>query len=105
MGLLSWLFGRGKKSRVKHASHPKKVPRPHTLPTPESDWKAATVKFFNAKNGFGFLALEDGGKDVYIHASALKNAHVDYLQAGQRIDVRYGRVPKGLEAAEVRLPK
>ena len=44
-----------------------------------------TVKFFNATRGFGFIAPEDGGKDVFVHISAVENAGMPALTEGQRI--------------------
>jgi len=44
-----------------------------------------TVKFFNSGKGFGFVAPEDGGKDVFVHASAVEAAGMSVLSEGQRI--------------------
>lgn len=44
-----------------------------------------TVKFFNATKGFGFIAPEDGDKDVFVHISALERAGMSTLSEGQRI--------------------
>ena len=43
------------------------------------------VKWFNAKKGYGFIQPEDGGKDVFIHASALEAAGISKLDEGDRI--------------------
>lgn len=45
-----------------------------------------TVKFFNATKGFGFIEPEDGGKDVFVHVSAVQRAGMDTLQEGQRVE-------------------
>jgi CspA family cold shock protein len=44
-----------------------------------------TVKFFNATKGFGFIAPEDGAKDVFVHISAVERAGMGTLSEGQRV--------------------
>ena len=44
-----------------------------------------TVKFFNHTRGFGFIEPEDGGKDVFVHATALERAGLRGLVEGQKI--------------------
>jgi CspA family cold shock protein len=44
-----------------------------------------TVKFFNEQKGFGFIEPEDGGKDVFVHKTAVRSAGMDTLHEGQRI--------------------
>ena len=44
-----------------------------------------TVKWFNAQKGFGFIAPEDGGNDVFVHISAVERAGLNSLQDGQKI--------------------
>jgi CspA family cold shock protein len=44
-----------------------------------------TVKFFDAKKGFGFIQPEDGSKDVFVHISAVQKAGMDTLNDGQQI--------------------
>jgi cold shock protein len=62
-----------------------------------------TVKWYNANKGFGFISPDQGGKDIFVHASALERAGIVGLAEGQRvaIDVAQGR--KGPEAVGLRL--
>jgi len=52
-----------------------------------------TVKWFNATKGFGFIAPETGGKDVFLHISALERAGMSSLNDDQKVtfDVESGR--------------
>lgn len=52
-----------------------------------------TVKFYNGQKGFGFITPEDGGKDVFVHVSALERAGMGGLAEGQKVgfDVETGR--------------
>ncbi len=45
-----------------------------------------TVKWFNTAKGFGFIQPEDGGKDVFVHISAVERAGLGTLQEGQRVE-------------------
>ncbi|MDO5606081.1 MAG: cold-shock protein [Paracoccus sp. (in: a-proteobacteria)] len=52
-----------------------------------------TVKWFNATKGFGFIAPDSGGKDVFVHISAVERAGLKGLQDNQKIsyDLQAGR--------------
>jgi CspA family cold shock protein len=80
--------------------------RAETSNGPSSDTaveETGTVKWFNAERGYGFIALANGGKDVFVHVSALEKSGLTGLSEGRQvvIDVVEGR--KGPEAARVRL--
>jgi cold shock protein len=81
--------------------------RPERPVYPQADQAAVeeigTVKWYNAMKGFGFIASDRGGKDIFVHASALERAGITGLTEGQRVavDVIDGR--KGPEAAGLRL--
>ncbi|HEX3971843.1 MAG TPA: cold-shock protein [Stellaceae bacterium] len=45
-----------------------------------------TVKWFNATKGYGFIQPEDGGKDVFVHISAVERSGMSTLSEGQRVD-------------------
>jgi CspA family cold shock protein len=44
-----------------------------------------TVKWFNAQKGYGFIEQENGGKDVFVHISAVENAGLSSLNEGQKV--------------------
>ena len=62
-----------------------------------------TVKFFNASKGFGFITPEGGGKDVFVHASALERAGIRSLAEGQRVTFDVQPDARGSKAANVAL--
>jgi cold shock protein len=47
--------------------------------------RTGTVKFYNSQKGYGFIAPDDGGKDVFVHATALEQAGLRGLVEGQKI--------------------
>ena len=65
--------------------------------------ETGTVKWFNADRGYGFIAPNGGGRDVFVHVSALERSGIEGLDEGQTVvvDVVEGR--KGPEAARLRL--
>lgn len=60
-----------------------------------------TVKFFNISKGFGFISPEGGGKDVFVHASALETAGMRSLAEGQRVSFEIQPDPKGSKAVNL----
>ncbi len=59
------------------------------------------VKWFDATKGFGFIAPEDGSKDVFVHHSAIKGDGYKSLDEGQRVKYDIQDGPKGPAAANV----
>jgi CspA family cold shock protein len=61
-----------------------------------------TVKFFNDQKGFGFIQPDDGGKDVFVHISAVERAGMSALNEGQKIafDVVADRKNPGKSSAD-----
>jgi cold shock protein len=62
-----------------------------------------TVKRYNTARGFGFIAMDSGGKDVFVHASALQRAGIMGLSEGQRVFVGVAEGQKGPEAASIQV--
>lgn len=50
-----------------------------------------TVKFYNGQKGYGFIAPDDGGSDVFVHATALERAGIRTLMDGQKVSFETAR--------------
>jgi len=53
------------------------------------------VKFFNVEKGFGFIAVEGGGRDVFVHISVVQRAGVPQLNEGMRLSFLVEEDPRG----------
>ncbi len=58
-----------------------------------------TVKWFNPARGYGFIAPEDGSKDVFVHISAVEEAGLSILTEGQKVEYEVVSKPDGKTAA------
>jgi cold shock protein len=76
------------------------APRPRRVAPDPSTAVPVTgkVKWFDETKGFGFVASEDGGKDVFVHISILSPAGITHLAEGQQVNMRVVDTPKGREA-------
>lgn len=61
-----------------------------------------TVKFFNTSKGFGFIAPEDGGKDVFVHATAVEQAGMHSLNEGQKVSFDSQPDARGAKAVNLK---
>jgi CspA family cold shock protein len=66
-----------------------------------SERQTGVVKWFNDQKGFGFIALDQGGGDVFVHYSAITGQGHKTLTQGQRVEFSVEQGPKGLAAANV----
>ncbi len=64
-----------------------------------------TVKWFNATKGFGFIAPDGGGKDVFVHVTAVQRAGLQALSEGQRVNFDVVDDRKGKKAENLVLAK
>jgi CspA family cold shock protein len=60
-----------------------------------------TVKWFNESKGFGFIAQDDGGEDVFVHFSAIQGNGFKTLAENQKVTFELQSGPKGPQAANV----
>ena len=65
--------------------------------------QGGTVKFFNGERGYGFIKPDDGGRDVFVHITAVERAGLKSLNEGQRInfDVEPDKKGKGPKAVNL----
>ena len=61
-----------------------------------------TVKFYNASKGFGFISPEGGGKDVFVHATAMEQAGMTSLNEGQKVSFDIQPDARGAKAANLK---
>jgi CspA family cold shock protein len=61
-----------------------------------------SVKWFNGEKGFGFIAQDGGGPDVFVHYSAVSGSGFKSLEEGQRVEFEIGQGQKGPQAQDVR---
>ena len=75
-----------------------------TLPArPSTALRTGTVRWFNADQGFGFLAPADGSDDVFVHASEIAGDGHRILVGGQRVSFTVCRTDTGNQARDVRI--
>ncbi|MFD4294442.1 cold-shock protein [Rhodococcus sp. NPDC058505] len=61
-----------------------------------------TVKWFNAEKGFGFIAQDNGGPDVFVHYSEISGSGFKSLEENQRVEFEISQGAKGPQATDVR---
>jgi CspA family cold shock protein len=63
------------------------------------------VKFFNGEKGYGFIKPEDGGRDIFVHVTAVEQAGLQSLNEGQKIsyDIEPDKKGKGPKAVNLQL--
>lgn len=81
---------------------PRRPAYPSTPTGPVEDI-TGIVKWYNPAKGFGFIAPDDGGRDVFVHRSALERARLPDLQEGQRVQIGVTQGQKGREVATIDL--
>ena len=77
--------------------------RPTNLQADREVDEPGTVNWYNLTKGFGFIVPHRGGKEIFVHASALERAGIMGLAEGQRVSVDAAEGRKGPEAMSLRL--
>ncbi|HEY3248496.1 MAG TPA: cold-shock protein [bacterium] len=63
---------------------------------------SGTVKWFNPEKGYGFITPDDGGKDLFVHYSAIQSDGFKTLNEGQKVEFEVTQGQKGPQAVNVR---
>jgi|WetSurMetagenome_2_1015567.scaffolds.fasta_scaffold05661_2 cold shock protein len=66
--------------------------------------RTGTVKWFNETKGFGFIAPQEGGEDVFVHYSVIQGKGFKALKEGQSVQFESTKGQKGFQATLVELP-
>ena len=82
---------------------PSPAEEPVSASDPGKQEGLGVVKRYDLSKGFGFIGLDGGGKDVFVHATTLARSGVAALEAGQEVFITYSRGQKGLEVQTIRL--
>lgn len=61
------------------------------------------VKWYDPARGFGFVVANDGGKDIFVHVTALRRSGIEMLAPGQHVRMMVSEAPRGREASSVKL--
>jgi CspA family cold shock protein len=72
-----------------------------TISLKENKMAIGTVKFFNSSKGFGFISPDGGGKDVFVHATAVEAAGLRTLSEGQKVNFDIQPDARGSKAANL----
>lgn len=64
-----------------------------------------TIKFYNAEKGYGFIKPDDGGRDIFVHVTAVEASGIGSLTEGQRVnfDIEPDKKGKGPKAVDLKL--
>lgn len=79
----------------------RRAPYQNAAPTGPVEDLTGTVKWYNPAKGFGFIAPDDGGRDVFVHRSALERARLPDLHEGQKVQIGVTQGMKGREVATI----
>jgi CspA family cold shock protein len=93
---------RFRRMRIRSATQPRsRHPGERVGHLKEKEVSEGTVKWFNAEKGFGFIAPDGGGPDVFVHYSAIQTNGYRSLEEDQRVSFEVTQGPKGPQAEQV----
>ncbi len=72
-------------------------------PTGPTEALDGVVKWYDAQRGYGFILPNDGGKDIFVHVTALRRSGIDALEPGQAVRMQVGQARRGREASSIQL--
>lgn len=81
------------------------APSHHQIPAGPTEVMLGTVKWFKPEKGFGFVAPDDGGKDIFVHKSVAARSGLSSLETGQRVRMDVHTAAKGREAVSVEVER
>ena len=93
-------------ARVTRTTERRSTPRSSSQRQPgvgSTEECVGSVKWYNVDKGFGFIGQDDGGKDVFVHATTLERGGLSGLAEGQRVRMQIGQGQKGPEARSIEL--
>ena len=64
-------------------------------------WRLGTVKWYHVAKGYGFITPDGGGRDVFVHFSAIRGREFRALPEGARVRFGVRQTPKGVQATDV----
>ncbi len=88
-----------------HPPHDTRAPRRERDEAPAGPTESVdgVVKWYDPARGFGFVLPNDGGKDIFVHVTALRRAGIEELQPGQAVRMQVAQARRGREAASIQL--